>query len=376
MKSILIQSEPETLRRTKHAVLTEQLRNLATTLQPGDRLPAQDELMRRYQVSDRTVLRSLEDLQREGYIVRRRGRGTFVTDPRERNVVAASPQSVTDSRTITVLAPHFFAASYLRLCADMLSREAETMGLSLMCQVAHAYAAPASLSAIEQMHPRGFVLLGYPMADVAAGLIARGHRAVVLGTPPVDTDPIVPCVFADHDLGGYLAARHLIDWGHRRLAFAYDGQMRYPYARHPRCVGHQRALDEALGAGDLVSNVILDEETLVSWRQDGGLAKAYFRRPDAPSGICVWNDSVAISLLGILYRAGLRVPEDVSLIGFDALPEGEDSIPPLTTIDQHVGWQIQAVLRLLNRVTPPPPQGVVTLPELKQRASCGPPPVL
>ena len=57
-------------RNTKHQALTRMLMELAQTLEPGARFPSQTELMRRYQVSDRTVLRSLDDLRRAGWIER------------------------------------------------------------------------------------------------------------------------------------------------------------------------------------------------------------------------------------------------------------------------------------------------------------------
>lgn len=368
--------------RTKHSALTEQLQELVTSLRPGDRLPNQDELMDRYRVSDSTVLRSLEDLRRAGWIVRQRGRGTYVADPRER-ATTSGVQSAPDiihspatSNTITVLAPHFFAASYLRLCADLLARQTEAQGLTLVCRVTpYSAAAPSDVMALENPKPRGFILLGYPMAGIAKELMARGHSAVIVGTPPVDVDAEVPCVCADHEFGGALAARHLIEWGHRRLAFAYDGHMRYPYERHPRWAGHQSALQEAQKVGLSVQNAVITSDMLNAWREDASLAAAYFQKPDAPTGIAAWNDSAAIMLLGILHRAGLRVPDDISVIGFDALPEGIDSIPPLTTVDQHVDWQIQIALRLLSRATPLRPQATIVVPELKRRSSCGPPPL-
>src|SRR4030095_3702020 len=91
-------------RRTKHEQLTEALREVVATLQPGERLPTQTELMQRYGVSDRTVLRSMEDLRRDGWIVRRRGAGTFVSDPRERSEAPRAPLALTQSQTVAALA--------------------------------------------------------------------------------------------------------------------------------------------------------------------------------------------------------------------------------------------------------------------------------
>jgi DNA-binding LacI/PurR family transcriptional regulator len=356
-------------RRTKHAALTERLREMVVARRPGDRLPPQSELMRQFGVSDRTVLRSLDDLQRDGWIVRRPGSGTYVADPRQPTAV---------QHTITAVARHFFAASYLRVCADILAAEAETAGRTLVCHVARStddHDALLRALAADAPQPAWYVLLGYPLAPVAAGLIARGHRAVVIGSPPAGVDPDVPCVRADHEIGGYVAARHLLTLGHRRIAFAYDGQLKYSYDEHPRWLGHCRALDEARRASrDELSSVVIDGETLAAWREDPARAAAFLRRPDAPTGIATWNDSIAIMLLGVLHRTGLRVPGDVSVVGFDDLPEAQDSVPPLTSLDQHVAWQVRTAVRLLARPVPPPPQAVIALPDLKVRLSTGPPP--
>jgi DNA-binding LacI/PurR family transcriptional regulator len=102
---------------------------------------------------------------------------------------------------------------------------------------------------------------------------------------------------------------------------------------------------------------------------------AYFRRPDAPTGIVAWNDYEAVRCIRLLHHAGLRVPQDISIIGFDRLPVSEDCIPPLTTVDQHVESQLRAVMELLSRPTAPSPtQSIVVVPTLVSRASCAPPP--
>ena len=84
MKEKFIRSAGTGSLRTKHEALTSTLKGVAASLNPGDRFPSQTELMRQYRVSDRTVLRSLEDLQRTGWIVRKRGSGTYVADPNTR----------------------------------------------------------------------------------------------------------------------------------------------------------------------------------------------------------------------------------------------------------------------------------------------------
>ena len=76
----------------------------------------------------------------------------------------------------------------------------------------------------------------------------------------------------------------------------------------------------------------------------------------------------------MLSRAGVRVPEQVSLVGYDNLPESSLIYPQLTTIDQAIGQQLRLALRLLTHPVPPPPsQTVLVTPTLIPRGSSAPP---
>lgn len=365
-----------TSRRAKHQELTATLRELVTSLPPGERLPSQTELMRRFQVSDRTVLRSLEDLRRDGWIVRRRGSGTYVADPAERAPDPRAAMPAAERRTVAALALTPSPSPFYHLCLEMLTRVVEATGLSLVCHHARHELDGADALPLEVLQPRGFVVFNFALHDTALQLQERGHRVVVLGAPPADVYPAVPCVYGDHEQGGYLATRHLLALGHRRLAYVrIYPPSRYSLLRSFRWRGHERALDEARQSSTPAECVLLDGDTVGQWRSDPSLAAAYFQRPEAPTGLVVWNDSEAVPLLSILKHAGLRVPEDVSVIGYDALPEGAECLPPLTTVDQHLETQLRAVVDLLSRDAPPPPtQSVVVVPDRVVRASCGPPP--
>ena len=363
-----------TSRNTKHEELTRTLLELARTLKPGDRFPSQAELMRRFQVSDRTVLRSLQDLQRAGWIVRRHGSGTFVTDPGEGWQEPSAVPVATDSRVVGALALTFSPSRFFyQHCLDLLSLRAESAGLSLVCHHARHATSYEDALPLEALHPHGFVVFNYTLVPIARRLLERGHRTVISGTPPADAYPEVPCVHGDHEHGGYLATRHLLDLGHRRIVYARVNAGA-SLLKSLRWQGHQRALREAEAAGRDVRAVLLEPETLQSWRGDPRLAADYFRRPAAPTGLVVWNDSEATALLRLLGSAGVRVPEEVSIIGYDALPGSEESHPPLTTVDQHIDRQMHAVMDLLTRpAAPPPTQSIVVQPTLVSRASCAPP---
>ena len=113
--------------RTKHEELTQTLRELVVTLSPGERLPSQTELMRQFGVSDRTVLRSLDDLRRDGWIIRRRGSGTFVAD-RIRSAGGLTRVGAAPTPTIGVLALTPSPSPFYQRCLEFLAPAAESAG--------------------------------------------------------------------------------------------------------------------------------------------------------------------------------------------------------------------------------------------------------
>src|SRR5205085_6224725 len=129
--------------------------------------------------------------------------------------------------------------------------------------------------------------------------------------------------------------------------FSYSNT-RYPLEVTLRWKGHQQAIAEARQSGLEISSVVFDGQTLAAWRGDPRLARKALLAVGAPTAIAAWNDGEAVALLRILHEAGLRVPEDISVIGYGALPSSETTVPPLTTIDEHVESQLRVVMELLT----------------------------
>jgi len=190
----------------------------------------------------------------------------------------------------------------------------------------------------------------------------------------------VPCVVIDRDLddtlvdqllvdnheGGYLAGKHLIENGHRQLACVVGPSDLTPSAG--RIAGFRRALDEA--------GIELPASALVrgNGRHDGGAkAVAELRsRGVSFTAIFAFNDEMAIGVIGALQRAGRKVPDDVSVIGFDNIPYTAAVFPAVTTIAQPIAKMGSTGLRmLLERIRQPdlPPRRVVLSTRLLERES-------
>ena len=141
--------------------------------------------------------------------------------------------------------------------------------------------------------------------------------------------------------GTYLAARHLIFLGHRRIAFA--GGVPGSAIGRNRLEGYERALREA-GLRPLQEDVL---ETGFG-QEDGYRAGCFFaalRRP--PTAICCANDLIALGVVQALRERGLRVPQDVSVTGMDDIPYAALSSPRLTTVTNDSGVFAREGVRML-----------------------------
>jgi len=219
--------------------------------------------------------------------------------------------------------------------------------------------------------PCGYIVFRHDFQPLAKRLLDAGHRVVLVGALDANALPDVPNVFGDQEQGGYLATQHLLELGHRKLAFFGDSRV----MRTQRWSGHQRALREARRSGLEFAASYFNLEEIELWRGDLARARAYFASPEAPTGIVAWNDHEAVGLLTLMQRIGVRVPEDVSLVGYDNLPEGRHVHPTLTTLDTALTAQVKAALSLLTREVPAPATfQTVVMPTLIRRESTLPVP--
>jgi GntR family transcriptional regulator of arabinose operon len=354
-------------KRTHVRDLIPALDRFCESLAVGERIPTRAELVQKFNASERAVLRALDELEREGKIVRRQGSGVFVAERKTTNDNGIVPQTITNQQTIVAIAKP--DSSYYDHAMRLLFGYIENAGMSLACRFLDPATSTLTLPAEDAIKPRGYIVFRQDLLPLARQLQDAGNRVVLVGAPYVGTKPEVPNVYGDHQKGGYLAAQHLITLGHRHIAFCGTRDT----LQTRRWKGYERAIADAQRKGlDIASSVLFLEEA-EEWEQSSEKAREYFARADAPTGIAVWNDHEATGLLSSLTRARIRVPEDVSLVGYDDLPEGRRVHPPLTTVDSALEQQLQAALDILTDESPiARTHTVVVLPALVKRESCAP----
>ena len=148
------------------------------------------------------------------------------------------------------------------------------------------------------------------------------------------------CVYLDNFTGGYLATKHLLEHGHRRIAHI-SGWMALKDARD-RLEGYKHALQEA--------GIAFDEALVVEggFIEEGGQRgmKRLLERKLAFTALFAANDQTAAGALHVAREANLRVPEDISLIGYDDVLFARYLYPALTTIRQPLADMGRAAAQL------------------------------
>lgn len=174
----------------------------------------------------------------------------------------------------------------------------------------------------------GIVVAGHEncAADELLQLADRGVAVVVLQEPSPSAS--IGSVRVDLEAGGYLATRHLIELGHRRIAHVTQ-PLRQNESGGGRVDGYRRALAEA---------GIPFEETLVvttANSMEGGAEalNALIDLDPRPTAAFMYNDRLAVGGLHALRERGLSVPDDFAVVGFDGVAIGRFTAPTLTTID-------------------------------------------
>ncbi|MDQ0574104.1 LacI family DNA-binding transcriptional regulator [Agromyces albus] len=198
--------------------------------------------------------------------------------------------------------------------------------------------------------------------------VLRGiHAGVPLVAVASEDEPGTHRVSLDQYAGARLATEHLIGLGHREIR---------------QVAGPSDSMDAAerrRGFADAIREhgLVLHDPIVGDWMPPSGHAAGELLRSDHDvTAVFVSNDQMSLGLLAAFRAAGLRVPEDVSVIGFDDIPEAAYFAPPLTTMRQDfdgLGRDIMATVLDVLRDEPTAPDRTERVPELVVRESTAPP---
>ncbi|MBV7695855.1 LacI family DNA-binding transcriptional regulator [Streptomyces sp. TRM70350] len=226
---------------------------------------------------------------------------------------------------------------------------------------------------LDKLTARGSAGVLFTLAELTESQYAwlEQHRVPFVMIDPVrEPPPGVVSVGAANWQGGVTATEHLLSLGHERIAVIADH--RRTMCSSARIAGYRSALASA--------GVRHRPEYVRHAGFDESVARRHMRElldlPEPPTAVVVRSDRVALGVYDAVAERGLRVPDDISVVGFDDLPEARWASPPLTTIRQPISEMAATALRLLLRMMDGDrPEGTRTelSTRLVERASTAPP---
>jgi DNA-binding LacI/PurR family transcriptional regulator len=164
------------------------------------------------------------------------------------------------------------------------------------------------------------VIAPYRVVTDELDVVPPGIPTALLQTADAGT---AGAIAVDQRAGARLAARHLLDLGHRDIQ-----QLTGP-ADYLEAVARRDAVDDELAA----AGAPLHPHLTGDWTADSGYAAGSALDPTTTAVLC-GNDQMALGLMHALADLGRAVPQEVSVVGFDDIPESAHSLPPLTTVHQ------------------------------------------
>jgi GntR family transcriptional regulator, arabinose operon transcriptional repressor len=330
-----------------HTQLLNELRRaiLNGELKAHSRIGSEPELARTLNISRTTIRQAWEDAEAEGLLYRVHGKGTYVADP-------VKTQEI---HRVGFLIPNFWTSfdSQLLNGAEAYLRE---HGYRLMFSATDRTVAEENRLMREMLKEGVVGFLLWP----AIGERETRFLEQVNDVPTVFIDrPIpglnYPCIAAEHYQGAVYAVQHLIDQGHVEIAFLSHptlglwsiAERLRGYEDTMRAAGLRPRPPILVGSGSEISTQLALHSYEVGQGREISELGLILRQPNRPSAIFASNDLMALQVLRAARLAGLRVPDDFSLVGFDDMEIVSHAEPPLTTVaqdPQRVGAEAAKVL--------------------------------
>lgn len=249
------------------------------------------------------------------------------------------------SGVIGLLAPGSTSPfSYYGMLGGLIAQEARRHGLTLAMESPEP-GREAEIGAIERaraMSYDGMIVTPLAMGPEDGPLLPQDFPVVVLGERPAPHG--TAHISLPNHAGAFDATTHLLERGARRIALVSGRPGPEENVMTRRVGGYREAL--AAWGPEAGAPMLIEVRELgpQAGREAVRAALAQGRRPDAYLGI---TDSVALGVVRGLADEGLRVPEDALAMGFDGIPEGEFSIPSLSTIRPDHAWIARRAVDLL-----------------------------
>jgi GntR family transcriptional regulator of arabinose operon len=308
----------------KYEQLKERIRTriLQGELRPGDRLPSETELMSEHGCSRYTVRQAVGDLVAAGWLDRKHGSGTFVCQQ------AGGPRRPALVGVVTTYISEYIFPSIVRGIERYLSERG--YGVLLASTDNQREREPGALELMLSHNVAGLII--EPAQSALPGPDLRPYRELIARSIPFvmlhGTYPglVAPSVTVDDFAGAYQLTDHLISLGHTDIAAIVKGD-------DVQGVERERGVLAALRDHEITPRPEWFHHYTTCERETCGaaFATAMLAARPRPTALYCYNDQIALQAIQALEAAGVRVPEDMSVVGFDDSRLLATTKLPLTT---------------------------------------------
>jgi len=269
-----------------------------------------------------------------------------------RDLLYVPPGRRAATGVIGLLLPDFENPIFPALAQAMENRANEAGFASILCSTASAaYREVDYVHMLLDRRVDGMIFISCEMTNMSGDhdhygrLLEEGAR-IVFVNGALNTIS-VPSVGVDEVLAGECATQHLIDLGHTVIGYAAGPDYYLPTRQ--KAAGRENALRVAgLDADGLVAH---DEFTVAGGRR---ALRELLSRPAPPTGVICSNDLMAIGVLQEASAQKLRVPEDLSVVGFDGIDATRWTDPPLTSVEQPIEQIAETAVNALKSLIEDP----------------------
>lgn len=293
-------------------------------LSPNDKIPSERKLIARYGLNQVTVAKALNELVHEDFLYRVRGKGTFA-----KGKTAKDPLRRT--RNIGLIFSKNFKRTFsdpnLAEVLEGIKRETEKDGYRLLFAVSQKDFEKRKKvrddSGFFENHVDGMIFVSYFPEKTILFAQEKCPAIRIFCESPKSK---IPYVSMENRNAAFKMTEYLISLGHRNIAFIAGSPKKADYSE--RFGGYREALDK----------------NGISWNKkltgrgnneiDGGYKamKNLLKVSPRPTAVFANNDAMAIGAMKAIKEKGLKIPEDISVAGFDDISWASNSEPPLTTI--------------------------------------------
>ncbi|MEW6237845.1 MAG: GntR family transcriptional regulator [Candidatus Omnitrophota bacterium] len=313
-------------------------------LKAGDPLPTREKLMKEHGLSLSTVTRAISELERQGWLVSRQGSGTFVV---KRS--ADGDKETAEPNLVGLIMPVNYSS------ADGLVSEIVEEGIQKNINVMIMFSPEdeeAELNMARTMFDKEVrAMIWFPVQPKkhvsVASLFGKNKKPVIIGEKVSEySNPSWYIVRRDYYGGAREAIEHFLQQGHVRIAYAGPKGGESDFGPIPE---RWNAYKDAMKRRDLWNPdaLVINPAMFKEWHVNLTRLESIFRGSHPPTALAAYDDIIALEAARALKTLGLRIPDDIAIIGHGDFSYGRYSEPRLSTVSPCTSEYADAIIRVL-----------------------------